>query len=138
MLHMLREEMGDSLFIKSIKNYYNRYKFRIADTRDFEAVVEEVCGRSLKWFFDQWLYRPGIPALRIEQKTTPGELVIRIHQEGKPYRLPLHLRITSATGEQIEKRVLVEEPLTECSIKVKGPVKVEIDPHVQMLFRRIQ
>ena len=53
-LHMLRNEVGDSAFHKIIRSYYQQYKGSNADTRDFEAITERVSERNLKWFLDQW------------------------------------------------------------------------------------
>lgn len=91
-LHMLRNnEVGDSVFKKIIQTYYRQYKGGNADTRDFEKVAENVSGKDLKWFFDQWLYRPGIPKLRISYKTVSDTLMkITVQQAGDGiFRLPL-------------------------------------------------
>ncbi|MCE2558627.1 MAG: M1 family metallopeptidase, partial [Acidobacteria bacterium] len=65
-LHMLRGEIGDGTFWKGMRTYYERFRDRNASTDDFAAVMEEVSGRRLDWFFDQWLRRPGVPELEIE------------------------------------------------------------------------
>jgi aminopeptidase N len=41
-LHMLRREMGDSLFHLFIEAYYDRYKGKNADTNDLLKVAEEI------------------------------------------------------------------------------------------------
>ncbi|NBR14429.1 MAG: M1 family peptidase, partial [Crocinitomicaceae bacterium] len=44
-LHMLRYELGDSLFQQSIRTYYQKFRLSNADTKDFEQVVESVANR---------------------------------------------------------------------------------------------
>ncbi len=56
-LHALRLEVGDDAFFKILKTYYDRYKGGNASTKDFIAVAEEVSGKDLKQFFDNWLYQ---------------------------------------------------------------------------------
>ena len=58
-LHMLRGLVGDDTFWAGIREYYARYRNANASTADFRRTLEEVSGRDLGWFFEQWLYRPG-------------------------------------------------------------------------------
>ena len=46
-LHMLRNKLGDEVFWKGIKTYYNKYKFANASTTDFKKVMQEVSGKNL-------------------------------------------------------------------------------------------
>ncbi|MEN9548215.1 MAG: hypothetical protein RIR12_806 [Bacteroidota bacterium] len=67
-LHMLRREIGDSIFKKAVRKYYELYAFKNADTDDFRKVVEAVSGKDLKQFFKQWLFTGENPKLAIEGK----------------------------------------------------------------------
>lgn len=55
-LHMLRGVLGDSTFFKAIREYFTRYEYKNAETKDFQNVVEEISGQKLQWFFDEWVY----------------------------------------------------------------------------------
>ena len=46
-LHMLRSNLGDSVFWRSIRKYYATYSGSVADTRDLQKVFEEVSGKDL-------------------------------------------------------------------------------------------
>ena len=70
-LHSLRLEVGDEAFFEILKTYYERYKGGNATTQDFISVAEEISGKTLKTFFDSWLYSkeiPPIPSLGLEAK----------------------------------------------------------------------
>jgi aminopeptidase N len=70
-LHALRLEVGDEAFFQILKTYHERYKGGNARTADFIAVAEEVSGKELSAFFDNWLYSEDvapIPALGLEAK----------------------------------------------------------------------
>ena len=67
-LHMLRRQLGDSVFHESIRTYYATYAGKNADTRDLQKIFEKVSGKNLSTFFQQWLYTPGIPKLDISWK----------------------------------------------------------------------
>src|SRR5438876_2143765 len=56
-LHMLRGMMGDEIFFKALREYFDRYKYKNATTQDFQKVFEEIYGQPLDWFFDEWVYK---------------------------------------------------------------------------------
>lgn len=53
---MLRELVGEDTMREILATYYDRYQFQHVTEEDFRAVVEEVSGRNLDWFFEQWLH----------------------------------------------------------------------------------
>ncbi|GBC95561.1 Aminopeptidase N [bacterium HR16] len=63
-LHQLRHVVGDAPFFAILHEYRNRYRYDSASTEDFIAVAESVYGKSLRWFFDEWVYGIGAPAYR--------------------------------------------------------------------------
>lgn len=55
-LGALREEIGDEAFFDALQNYYQRYKYQIAETDDLLAEFELSAGRQLDEFYQDWLY----------------------------------------------------------------------------------
>ena len=55
-LHMLRREIGDSTFFRTLRTYFERYKYLNASTKDFISLCEELSKKDLNKFFDQWVY----------------------------------------------------------------------------------
>jgi aminopeptidase N len=133
-LHMLRNELGDSTFHKIIQTHYQRYRGGNADTRDFEAVAEKVSGRDLKWFFDQWLYRPGIPKLEVTWR--PGAKTVRVRQAQKEVlRFPLEISFVSQDGKKLLQRLSVTKADEEFKISGNPTNKdVVLDPNTVLLF----
>jgi hypothetical protein len=89
-LHMLRHVMGDSLFFRALRDYAtdHRFVFGAASTEDFRATCESVLGgKSLDYFFSQWIYGEGYPAYRYEW----GSASI-----GSAYRVRVSLSQTTA------------------------------------------
>lgn len=64
-LHMLRHQVGDARFRRSLKTYLQRFANGVAETDDLRKVFELETGKSLQQFFDQWLYREGHPSLKV-------------------------------------------------------------------------
>jgi aminopeptidase N len=132
---MLRSEVGDKIFQKIIQAYYQQYKGGNADSRDFEAIAEKVSGKELTWFFDQWLYRPGIPVLEMETKLQDGEFYLYVKQKTAPYRFNLDIWVVAEDGELIQERFLVTEKQSEFKVKVKGSkISFSIDPDTKLLY----
>ncbi|MDE2572142.1 MAG: M1 family metallopeptidase, partial [bacterium] len=64
-LHMLRGELGEELFWRSINRYVCDNQWRSVETIDLVRAVEQACGRNIRWFTDQWIARGGHPDLAI-------------------------------------------------------------------------
>ena len=58
-LHTLERMLGWETLQKSLSTFFTRYAFKHPEPRDFFAVVNEVSGTDMTWFFDQ-LYRYGV------------------------------------------------------------------------------
>ena len=55
-LKALKREVGDKVFFDIMSTYYNKYKFKIATTKDFISVAEKVSNKNLDALFNKWLY----------------------------------------------------------------------------------
>ena len=64
-LRMLRKEIGDEAFFKSIQSFVKTYAFKLASTQDFQNVVKKTSGKDLQWFFEQWIYQTGHPVFEL-------------------------------------------------------------------------
>ena len=62
-LHMLRKEVGDDAFFKSLQLYLTQNKFKSAEIHNLRLAFEETTGRDLNWFFNQWFLKAGHPEL---------------------------------------------------------------------------
>lgn len=64
-LWMLREIVGDAVLKQTLQRYMREQGMVRADT-GFQKLLEEVSGKSLGWFFDDWVYQDrGLPELSI-------------------------------------------------------------------------
>jgi aminopeptidase N len=55
-LNALREEIGDDAFFAALRQYYEEFQFRQAESSDFLAALEKTSGRELDALYQQWLY----------------------------------------------------------------------------------
>lgn len=133
-LHMLRQEVGNNTFKEIIKTYYHQYKFSNADTRDFQAVAEKVSGKDLKWFFDQWLYQPGVPVLDIKYKQEGDELKLEVEQDKTIFKMKFAFTLIDADGVTTKEIIPIEGRETKYKLKGNAPFKVSFDPDIQVLY----
>ena len=91
-LHSLRGLIGDSAFVRGIREYYRTYRDSTALSADFAAVMSKAAGTDLGWYFSQGLTQPGYPILEISWQQQHNRLSLTIRQTQKPswrdYRLP--------------------------------------------------
>jgi aminopeptidase N len=62
-LHMLRHVLGDAVFFESIEEYASDIDFQygLATTEDLKQVCEDISGKDLSSFFNQWIYDEYYP-----------------------------------------------------------------------------
>ena len=75
LLHMLRWEMGDSLFFKGLKNYLKDPEIAngFASQEKFVGHMEAVADTSFTEFFKDWYYGEGYPIYRLTYYTDYGD-----------------------------------------------------------------
>jgi len=82
LLHMLRWELGDSLFFAGVKNYLNnpQLAYGFAESSDFINSMETTADTSLQEFFADWLYGEGYPVFVINYSQNGNDLQINLSQ----------------------------------------------------------
>ena len=143
--HMLRQELGDEVFVRGIREFYKKFRFRLADWAGIRASFELASGKDLKQDFDQWVLRGGAPQIRVEhakaEKRGGGYAItamLRQVQPGAPYVLPMPVAVTMEGREQaFQTVVLMKEKQTAIDIPMPArPLRLDIDPEFD-LFRRL-
>lgn len=79
-LHALRAELGDDAFWKGVGTYLRRHAKSVVETRDLQRALEDVSGRSLERFFEQWVFRAGHPELSVKVQHEGDALTITVKQ----------------------------------------------------------
>jgi aminopeptidase N len=158
---MLRNDIGDNNFRRCINNYLNTYKNKTSETDDLRKIVEDVSRKSMRRFFDQWVYRSGHPQLDIEfsleeEDSCRIKIKIRqIHQEDDGssntdrdnpnccnlFEFTLDIRIVFSTTADIEvnsklEAIYISQRIIEHSIEIPKDARIEwisIDPQFKIL-----
>jgi aminopeptidase N len=142
-LHMLRRELGDSVFHKSVREYYAAYAGKNADTEDLKKIFETVSGKNLNQFFKQWLYIGENPKLEIKWSydATNKQLNISVKQLQKTvFNFPLEVGVAIESHElpkpEIKKLSITKREETfVIPVGSKAHLFYEgIDPFASLLF----
>lgn len=134
-LHMLRMTIGDEAFQRSIREYFNKYKYSNADSHDFLNILQEFGGMNLEPFFEQWLETGGHPIIQSKIKQDQGKNTLIIEQiQEHVFQFPLEIHVLYGDlSEMISIEIYdrkVEIPLKE----FEGKIKYELDPQVKILM----
>jgi len=156
-LEQLSYIIGDSLFNKTLHEYYNQWHFKHPNANDFVRVAEKVSGLELQWYKEYWVnsiktidYKIGdinvidnktvVTLQRIGKMPMPIDVLITFKDGTQElHYIPLNLMYGEKPAENNTKRIVHEEwrwthPeynfTTDRSIKeIKS---IEIDPTQRM------
>ena len=65
-LHMLRKDVGDDAFFASLNKYLVDNAYSAVEADELRMAFEDVTGRDLNWFFNQWYFDSGHPILNVD------------------------------------------------------------------------
>ncbi len=110
-LHMLRKYVGNEAFNTSLNKILTSKKFGTVEAHDLRLVFEEVTGKDLNWFFNQWYFSNGHPQLNINYSSTANTATVNIEQTQKNapvFRFPLAIDVV-VNGKKTRHNVWVDK-----------------------------
>ena len=154
--HMLREMLRqtggknpDARFIALLQSLMTKYAYRALSTDDLQREVEAVMtpgmdlegGRSMQWFFEEWVRGTGIPHYRVEftaHSTEKGYLVRgKLYQTGVPHSfiasVPLYAKGSAGTRTLLGSVVAAGPETSFHFLASVPPRKIVIDPQMTLL-----
>jgi aminopeptidase N len=140
-LHVLRTELGDTLFWKGVNTYLVRHARGIVETRDLLRALEEVSGRSLGRRFEEMVLKPGHPELEVDVSWANGVLTCAVKQtqhaqDGVPsaFHVPLVLSVVDAGGKERRERMKLMARVDSFAVPcAERPRFVVVDPGMRIL-----
>lgn len=104
-LHMLRKFVGDDAFFKSLNKYLITNKFGNGSAHKLRLAFEEVTGKDLNWFFNQWYFGSGHPKLEIsygyDESAQIAKVYIKQTQSGdKIFKLPIPVDVYQGSNKK--------------------------------------
>src|SRR5262245_15765572 len=135
-LHMLRHELGDAGFWRSIAHYAGKHAHGSVETRDLARAIEEATGRNVDELLDRWIARAGHPELEgrweWDEDRKLGTLRIAQKQaitaEAPPFKFSAVVRL-EIDGHEQDERIAVSEATHAFEFRLPArPTQVIFDP----------
>ena len=126
-LHMLRKELGDDAFFEALKLYLKKHAYKTVEVHDLRLAMEEVSGRDLNWFFNQWFLKPGHPELKTEVSHSGNTLQINVIQNQDTAYFPVYridMPVDIRSGGQTQRVIL---PIRQLNDTFRIPIPKKPD-----------
>ncbi len=133
-LHMLRNYIGDEAFWASLNLYLTRNAYTEVEADELRLACEDVTGKDLIWFFDQWFHQAGHPELSIlydyNEENNKVLVTVEQQQDAKKmpavFQLPVAIHIYTSEQEFIRKEVFVNKRLQTFEFDLEAKPKLVI------------
>ena len=144
-LHMLRSYIGDDAFFAGFKKYLTDNAFTAVEADELRMAFEDVTGRDLNWFFDQWFFGAGHPVYKVDKSYDAANqsLTISIEQTQDPEKsvpvfiMPIPVDIYDATGNLSQHEIVVNQRKQSFEIPMSSaPSLIMLDPDGNLLFEK--
>ena len=126
-LHMLRRLVGDEVFFRGLRRFYDSYRFQKAGTDELRQVFEAESGQPLSRFFEEWIYGSDLPAVtvtwRIEGSGSSQAAVVRVEQLGRLFDFPLTVSLQLADGRVQDAVIHVTDRVVEQPVPFTGRLR---------------
>ncbi len=138
--HMLRNYVGDDAYFKSLNNYLTTNKFKPGEAGQMRLAFEEVTGRDMNWFWNQWFYGSGHPIVKIDYNyDAPGKAMVIIEQTqttGKIFKLPIAIDVYNG-AVKTRHNVWVENKIDTFTFNyTQKPDLINVDGDKVMLWAK--
>ena len=138
--NMLRNDLGDEVFIKAYQKFYQDNEFTKASFSDIQKSFEEVSGKNLEGFFKQWIDRKGAPALElsaVEAIDNKLQFTLKQTQNEDVFNMQVPVAIfTEGNDEVVWKKVEMTEKEQNFTFELsQKPLRIEIDPQFNVMRR---
>ncbi|MGD9132794.1 MAG: M1 family aminopeptidase [Desulfobacterales bacterium] len=138
--HMLRRHVGEQAFRGALRDLYRDRLFKTTSWTDIQKAFEARGRRSLKNFFDQWVFHKGAPrfyldAVQVKRTVSIWKIEGRIVQESPLFSFDLDLRLESREHTDYRTiRISGKETPFQITSKAR-PLRLIADPDSQIMRR---
>jgi aminopeptidase N len=127
-MDMLRDYLGDDDFKDAINLYLEENAFTEVETCEFLAAIREATGKSMEWFFDQWIYRGGEPEYLVKWYETgtqddTRQTVVEVRQVHKRdeliglFKMPINIDVFYEDGSHTRVTPVIKEEYQQVVIE---------------------
>tara|TARA_B100000902_G_C27322387_1_gene925598 strand:- start:459 stop:3644 length:3186 start_codon:yes stop_codon:yes gene_type:complete len=100
MLYNLQYVLGDELFLKAMKYYFNTWKIAHPYNEDFRNAIIRYTKVDLNWFFDQWLETNK----RIDYSVNVKDNIVTFKRKSR-MQMPIDFRVIAKDGKTYDYHI---------------------------------
>ncbi len=131
-LNMLKDLVGEEVFFQGLREFFTKFKYSIAGTRDFIRTMEETSGKDLAAFFKSWFDSYLLPEVSVSSSVHKKEdgylLTFKISQLREHFVFPFWVEWMES-GQKVKKMVVVDDKNEEFEFEMRGrPTRVRMNP----------
>jgi aminopeptidase N len=134
--HMLREQLGDAVFIDALRRFYADNRFKAVGFDAMQTAFEQAAGHDLDSFFRAWTERTGAPELALSEVSAFEDEegwgvrgILSQVQEAAPYPLMVPVVVHPSTSDPVRLQVPLDGRSAAFETRLPGPpVRVAVDP----------
>ena len=148
-IDMLRYVMGEDEFKYFISYYLHKHKYAVVEGNDMKVAIRESTGRTMDWFFDEWINHGGEPNYKVcykQLETLKGErdthISVRQIQETNNligyFKMPIVFEVHYKDGTMDSKKEWIENQYSEVIIPNKNKKEIAFvlfDPNRNIVKR---
>jgi aminopeptidase N len=114
-LQMLKYVVGRDAFNRAVKYYLERNPYGNVDSHDLLRAFHEICGESLDWFWEQWIYRGGEPSYVVSATSDQSKTTFNVAQLQKKdpfvglFKMPIGFEVWFTDGTSERKQVWISD-----------------------------
>jgi hypothetical protein len=123
-LHMLRRLVGDEVFFRALRRFYQDRKFQKAGTDDLQRAFEQESGRDLDRFFDRWIFGTDLPRITYHATIDDRSVTMQFEQQtSEVFDVPVTVTLVYTDGRTKDVVVPVTGKRIEQRIETDGAVR---------------
>ncbi len=134
MFDMLSREVGRTTFQHVLHDLTRGSQLGTITWKEFLRTVNARSGRSLDWFFRQWLERAGVPDFQLSWTQEGDSVRITVTQPEPSYRAHLEVEILGGEGQRLIHVIEIKRARTNFTVTPRFRARsVVLDPDYEIL-----
>ncbi len=139
-LNMLRNYLGEDAFFKGLNVYLKQNAFNNGEAHQLRLAFEQVSGKDLNWFFNQWYFNAGHPELSInynwDQNLKKQTIILRQTQKTNAFKLPIKIDFY-INGKKERKEIWMTDKTDSISFSFASkPDLINVDADKILLMQK--
>jgi aminopeptidase N len=134
-LHMLYCLLTPHVFWRGVQTYVKQFAGKTVETVDFKRCLEDVSGKVLDCFFDEWVFGQGYPQLKVEVECGLKHVLVKAQQtQQQLFHISVPVVFKDESGKVIQTLLEFKDKSAVVKVEIEKCSSVELDPEMTLFF----